>query len=275
MVGRLTPRSPPDADEARHAAAAPSDSLQEIYERRAAVEYAEPVELPDPAVSRKFERILVLVAETLPAESMLDVGCGDGRFLAGIARMPNCPRRLVGADISARILETARRWAERDGFKVELTRANMERLPFADASFDRVLTVQVIEHLLDPDTGVRELARVLRPEGRLILSTDSSRNYVSRTINAPRSLVIAALRLRGRRLKIHFPHRDFGLDEIRGMIERAGLIVEHSETFGFHVDGLNQPRVARMLARIDRRLSPHSLGDIVAVVAAKPPSLQK
>ena len=270
-MAHLRVRSRPGGCDRLHAAAAPSDSLREIYERRAAVEYAEPVGLPDPAASRKFERILALVAETLPAESLLDVGCGDGRFLAGIARMPDRPRRLAGTDISARILETARRWAERDGFEVELIRANMERLPFADASFDRVLTVQVIEHLLDPESGVRELARVLRPEGRMILSTDSSHNHVSRTINAPRSLLVAALGLRGRRLNVRFPHRDFRLDEVTGMIERAGLVVEHSETFGFHIDGLNQPRVARLLARIDRALSPHSVGDIVAVVAVKLP----
>lgn len=264
----------PGGCDRRHAPGPSSDSLREIYERRAAIEYAEPVDLPDPVVSRKFERMLALVAETLPAESLLDVGCGDGRFLAGIAQMPDCPRRLVGTDIAARILETARRWAERDGFEVELVRANMERLPFADASFDRVLTVQVIEHLLDPETGVQELARVLRPEGRLILSTDNSRNLVSRTINAPRSLLVAALGLRGKRLNVHFPHRDFRLDEVTKMIERAGLIVEHRETFGFHVDGLNQPRVARLLARIDRALPSHSVGDIVAIVAAKLPSQQ-
>jgi len=251
--------------------AAPSDVLREIYERRAAIEYAEPVDLPDTSSSRKFERMIALVAETLPAESLLDAGCGDGRFLAGIARLPDRPHRMVGTDISARILETAGRWAERDGFEVELVQANMESLPFQDASFDRVLSVQVVEHLLDPAAGLRELARVLRPEGRLILSTDSSQNLVSRVINAPRSALVSALALRGRHLNVVFPHRDFGLDEITGLIEEVGLVVEHRETFAFHIDGVNRPRVTRLLARADRALSPHSVGDLIAVVAAKIP----
>lgn len=248
---------------------APSDSLREIYEHRGELEYSEPGTLPDPRLSRKFERMMALVAGTLPAESLLDAGCGDGRFLAGIARLPGRPARLVGTDISERILDTARRWGERDGFDVELVRANIEALPFSDGSFDRVLSVQAIEHLLDPQTGVAELARVLGPGGKLILSTDSTNNLVSRAINAPRSILVGLLGLRGHLVRVHFPHLAFHPDEVVRMVEEAGLIVEHRETFAFHMDGVSTPIVTRLAAALDRGLSPHALGDIVAVVASK------
>ena len=249
----------------------PSDSLRDIYEHRGAIEYAAPGALPHPRLSRKFERMVALVAETLPAESLLDAGCGDGRFLAGIARLPNRPGRLVGADISQRILETAGQWSQRDGFELELVRANIEALPIPDASFDRVLCVQAIEHLLDPQAGLAEMARVLRPGGKLVLSTDSARNLVSRAINAPRTMAVRLVGLRGRRLKVHFPHRAFHPDEIVRMVEETGLAVEHRETFAFHVDGLSIPAVTRLAAAVDRAFSPHSVGDIVAVVASKNP----
>jgi len=248
---------------------APSDHLREIYERRAELQYAEPAPLPDPRVDRKFARMLALTSRCLPAESLLDAGCGDGRFLAALARLPTRPTRLVGVDISERILATAARTVEREGGTAEFVRSNLEALPFASESFDLVLSVQVVEHLLGVEEGIRELARVLKRGGRLILSTDSSRNLVSRGLNAPRSAVVGALRLHGRRAAVTFPHRTFAPDEITHLVEAAGLAVEHRETFRFHVDGVSAPLVQRALNRLDEALPRHGLGDIVAIVARR------
>src|SRR5438132_3244394 len=151
----------------------PSDALRDVYERRAELEYPQPLPLPDPRTHRKFFRVLDLVRPLLPCDSLLDAGCGDGLYLEAIGSGAS---RLVGTDISDRILETARATATRSGVEPELVRANVESLPFPDRSFDVVLCTQVIEHLLAPAEGLHELARVLRPGGTLVITTDSSRN---------------------------------------------------------------------------------------------------
>jgi 2-polyprenyl-3-methyl-5-hydroxy-6-metoxy-1,4-benzoquinol methylase len=205
----------------------------------------------------------------LPADTLLDAGCGDGRFLAAIARSVNAPARLVGSDISERILETAAETVRREGVEPELVRANLEHLPFDDASFDRVLSFQVIEHLLDPAAGVRELVRVLKPNGWLILSTDNAKSTVSRLLNAPRTAVVRTLRLTGRHAAVSFPHGSFTRTEVLAMLQAADVHVEHAESFRFHLDGVSSPAIQRTLNRVDRALPGRGWGDIIAFVARK------
>src|SRR5688572_18203445 len=127
---------------------APSDSLREVYERRGSEDYAEPV-VPDPTLDRKFAVLVEEIGALLPVGAYLDAGCGDGRFLAALATIGRVPERVVGVDIADTILATARRAAAAAGLDPELVRGNLERLPLDDASFDLVVSVQVIEHLLD------------------------------------------------------------------------------------------------------------------------------
>ena len=239
--------------------------MRELYERRAEIEYAAPAPLPDPRLDRKFARICALVREQLPATAYLDAGCGDGRYLAALAA--ELPERVAGVDISERILETARRQAPPGA---ELRQANLEALPFPDGAFDLVLSTQVIEHVLDPPLATTELARVIRPGGVLVISTDNARNRVTQLLNAPRQLLVRLLRLRYRRSPVHSPATPFTTESFRVLLEDAGFDVEHVETFRFSVLWpLNRSPLQRLLNRVDERLPAHGWGDVLAAVARK------
>ncbi len=95
---------------------------------------------------------------------VLDVGCGDGRFLEYIReRRPDLV--LVGVERST--IRAERTWAK--GFKVYVGDATTMRLPAS--TYDLVLLIEVIEHVTHPTALLAECARVLRPDGRMILST--------------------------------------------------------------------------------------------------------
>lgn len=238
------------------------DDLRALYEDRAAQQYAEAGPLPDPRLDRKFAQICALVRRQLPCEAFLDAGCGDGRYLAALA--DELPRRRAGVDLAERILETARRRVDAD-----FRQGNLEGLPFGDAEFDLVLCSQVIEHVLDADRAVAELRRVLRPGGTLVISTDNARNYVTRTINAPRSATVRVLRLRGARGRIESPATPYTRRAFRELLERGGLTVDSLDTFRFH---LMWPLDVRLLTRAVNALESHlhtGFGDIVVAVARR------
>jgi ubiquinone/menaquinone biosynthesis C-methylase UbiE len=239
------------------------DDLRALYEDRAAEQYAVAGPLPDPRIDRKFARISALVREHLPCEAFLDAGCGDGRYLAALA--DELPERRAGFDLSERILATARRRVSAD-----FRQGNLEAIPFADGAFDLVLCSQVIEHVLDADAAVAELARVLRPAGTLIISTDNARNYVTKTINAPRTAAVSMLRLRGARGRVESPAVAYTHRAFRALLERGGLAVEHVETFRFHLMWPFDVRPLTLAVNtVETHLPPHVFGDILVVVARR------
>jgi SAM-dependent methyltransferase len=247
--------------------AALSDSLREVYEQRGG-DYAEPYN-PDPTLDRKFAVLSEEIHGLLPVEAYLDAGCGDGRFLAVLPALGPVPARVVGVDIADSILATARRAITAVGVDAELVRGNLERLPLGDAEVDLAVSIQVLEHLLDPAAGVRELARVLRPGGALLLSTDNRARRITQTLNGPRWLVARLLRKRNHREKFEFPHRTFSKRELVALLEGAGLVVERTRTFRFSVVGAS-PGVRRFLHRVDARLPDLGMGDILVAVARRP-----
>ncbi|MFI6152429.1 class I SAM-dependent methyltransferase [Kitasatospora sp. NPDC051170] len=95
--------------------------------------------------------------------TVVDVGCGNGRFV-GRLRTDRPDLQVIGADLSAGILADVAR---------PTLVADAQALPFADGSVDALLALHMLYHLGDIEAGVTELARVLRPGGLLIVSTNS------------------------------------------------------------------------------------------------------
>ena len=95
---------------------------------------------------------------------VLDYGCGHGMAAVVLARRG---ARVTAFDLSAGYVAEARRRAAANGVAVALVQADGERLPFADASFDRIWGNAILHHL-DIEQAARELDRVLRPGGVVV-----------------------------------------------------------------------------------------------------------
>lgn len=112
-------------------------------------------------------------ARDLAGRKVLEIGCGRGGFACWLARQPSAPAEVVGCDFSPVAVEMAGRFAASLGIKnTRFEVADIQKLDqFPDATFDTVFSTETIEHVPDPPLAVRQLARVLKPGGRLFLTT--------------------------------------------------------------------------------------------------------
>ncbi|WP_353953644.1 class I SAM-dependent methyltransferase [Knoellia sp. S7-12] len=121
-------------------------------------------------VDPRLGRIIELAAELRP-ESLLDIGCGRGFLLDRFADAGLVG--LTGVDVYGDV--TSDRW---DYARGDVT----QRLPFDDASFGCVVAGEIIEHVPDPDSFLREIRRVLVPGGTLIISTPNMVSWANRVL---------------------------------------------------------------------------------------------
>lgn len=110
-------------------------------------------------------RLLVEGARVRPTDVVVDLACGTGLVARHAASLDPPPARIVGVDVNAAMLEIACR----DGDpSIEWCEASCEALPIEDGVVDVVLCQQGVQFFPDPVVAVAEVARVLRPGGRLI-----------------------------------------------------------------------------------------------------------
>lgn len=113
------------------------------------------------------------------ADRVLDVACGSGNT--------TIPAALTGADVTGidlvpSLLELAGAWARREAISVRLDVGNAEALPYADASFDVVLSMFGVMFAARPDHVVSELARVTRPGGRVVLANWTRDGFIGQLL---------------------------------------------------------------------------------------------
>ena len=101
-----------------------------------------------------------LVRSYAKGREVLDVGCGTGLTLRHIAPLA---KRAIGVDISEGMLERARRRG------LDVRQATVTNLPFSDQSFDLVYSFKVLPHVREIERALKELTRVTRPGGTLML----------------------------------------------------------------------------------------------------------
>jgi len=115
-----------------------------------------------------------------PGEHVLDIGCGAGMDTLVAAQMVGTGGTVTGIDMTPAMVAKARRSVAETGLaQVTIVEGSAEDLPFESASFDVVISNGVIDLIPDKDAVFSEIARVLRPGGRIQLADVTIRRPVS------------------------------------------------------------------------------------------------
>lgn len=144
----------------------------------ARVEWAETLDLAASAWHPEIQSLIDRLGSR-SGDQVIDAGCGTGTVTGWLADRVGPTGRAVGLDIDLRALEWAA-WAlqQRPGERhIDLWHGDLLGLPFADDTFDAAWCSSVLGYVVDPQHALRELARVVRPGGRVVaLSGDAARH---------------------------------------------------------------------------------------------------
>jgi methionine biosynthesis protein MetW len=215
-----------------------------------------------------YSLILDLIANRITSERknrILDIGCGDGSFILKFRK--DC--ETFGVDIS----QSAVKMAKETGISAYEVDVSSQRLPFQDEYFDIIYMGDVIEHLTNPDHAIKEVTRVLKQNGFLVLSTPNLAYWLNRLLlllgKQPLFSEVSTAKTFGRGPRsYHFlpvGHlRLFTYEALREFLNYYHFNI-------VNVEGASYEDLPRILARIDKILSkiPSISSDIILIANKK------
>lgn len=168
------------------------------------------------SLARKLTTVWQLPTDWLnipPGGVALDVGCGPGNVTAALARAAGPDGLALGIDISEPML--ARAVSAQAGPQVGFLRADAQRLPLRDEAVDVVVSIAMLQLTPQPSTTLAEMARVLRPGGRMAVMVPTA----GRLPAVLRMLAKGGVRF-------------FAEDELGDIVEDLGLVGVRTKRFG-------------------------------------------
>lgn len=202
-----------------------------------------------------------LAAEYILNRVVLEIGCGRGELVRRLAERG--PRHLVAADFAKSAVQFGRRRVGAvDHGRLSWAVASIQDIPLATGAFDTVISCETIEHVANPVQALREIHRVLRPGGHLLLTTP---NYMG-----PMGLYRGYLRARGRRYTEGGQPicRLTSLPRTLVWLQRAGLKVRLVDAVGHYLPWPGRPPLPVSQLDFVRSLRWFALHSLV--VAEKP-----
>ena len=134
-----------------------------------------------------------------------DCGIGTAAFSLAFAQTIDPTTHITGVDISPQMLKIAHQKLSQTNVSHQIYQRDVRSLPFADECFDGVISAHVLEHLPNPEQGLKEIVRVLRPGAPLIIA-----------VTQPKFI--------GRLIQWHWGNSCFSQKELSELMYKAGLI---------------------------------------------------
>jgi ubiquinone/menaquinone biosynthesis C-methylase UbiE len=154
------------------------------------------VQAPHPGITRDRLREILVPA---PGERVLEIGPGTGYYTLDLAKWVGPEGSIEVFDLQQEMLDhTIRRAREKGLWNVNPTQGDAQDLPYEDDSFDAAILITVLGEIPDQDAALREIARVLRPGGRLIVGELFGDPHMVTTGSLKRRSETAGLRVDGR-----------------------------------------------------------------------------